>query len=143
MNTIKTHCYRRMLAITCVSALFALTACDQKGPAEKAGQKIDQASDKVGKELETAKSAVDQDATNASNYMDDAMITGKVKESLLADDLLKVSQIEVTTDNGVVKLSGSLASDQLVGRAVTLVSSQKYVKSVQNELQLAAGEVAK
>ncbi|WP_347986466.1 BON domain-containing protein [Methylomonas sp. AM2-LC] len=143
MNTFKANYFRRLLAITFLSALVAMTACDQKGPAEKAGQKIDQVTEKAGKDLENAKTSVAKDATTAGNYMDDAMITAKVKETLVADDLLKATQIEVTTVDGVVKLNGILSSEQLIGRAITLVTSQKYVKSVVNELQFSAGEVAK
>jgi hyperosmotically inducible protein len=145
---------KSVLVISCLSAVLVLAACEQKGPAEKAGQKIDQASEKAGqkidqtaekaaKELEGAKAAVIEKADSAGEYMDDSMITAKVKEALITDDLLKAVQIEVTTLNGVVKLSGTLNSEQLVSRAVDLVKSQKNVKSVQNDLLFNADLVAK
>jgi hyperosmotically inducible periplasmic protein len=44
--------------------------------------------------------------------MDDAAITAKIKAEILSDPLLKISQINVTTVNGVVKLSGLVDSQQ-------------------------------
>jgi hyperosmotically inducible protein len=154
MKTIHIRRQNSMLAITCLSAVLVLTACQEKGPAEKAGEKIDQVTEKAGqkidqatanvsKELESSKSAVSAKADTAGEYIDDSIITSKVKEAILADDLLKVSQIEVTTVNGVVKLNGSLASEQLVAKAVELAVSQKNVKSVQNELHVGVDAASK
>ena len=57
---------------------------------------------------------------------------------MLSDEFLKASQIEVTTVNGVVTLSGTVDSEQMVGRAIGLVNSQEHVKSVQNQLMIKA-----
>jgi len=61
-----------------------------------------------------------------------------VKAALLNDPFLKSSQIEVTTVNGVVKLSGTVDSDPSIGKAMALASSQPNVKSVQTELTVKA-----
>ena len=131
-----THICRqfRMIAPCWASALLLLAACDQPGSAEKAGQNIDQAAEKVSKNLENTKSTVIQKADTASAFLDDSMITAKVKEILFSDDLLKASQIEVETHDGEVNLHGTLASELLVNRAVELIKTQKYVKSVRNDL---------
>jgi len=52
----------------------------------------------------------------------------------LSDPLLKVSQISVTTTNGVVKLSGTVDSQQGIDRATEIARSVKDVKSVENSL---------
>lgn len=143
MKTSPLYQNKNLCVMSCLSLVLALTACEQKGPAEKAGQKIDQATESVGKKLESAKSAVDNKAETVGEYMDDAMITTKVKEALLADDALKVTQIAVTTVDGVVKLNGTLASEQLVAKAVEVAVSQKNVKSVQNELLVAVDSASK
>lgn len=46
---------KKLLSLT-VIVLFGLTpiACEQKGPAEKAGEKIDEAAEKVGEAIETS-----------------------------------------------------------------------------------------
>lgn len=142
MKTTTTDRQKRVLSLICLSAILVMAACEQKGPAENAGKKIDQATAEAGKELESVKLSVDRKADTATNYIDDSMITAKVKEAFIADDLLKAAQIEVTTVNGVVKLSGSLDSEQLIARAVVAATSQKEVKSVQNELLLAAPSAA-
>ncbi len=65
-----------------------------------------------------------------------ASITAKIKAEILSDPLLKVSQISVTTTNGVVSLSGTVDSRQSVDRALEIARSVKSVKSVENGLVL-------
>ena len=143
MKTYSNYQAKSLFAISCLTAVLVLTACEQKGPAEKAGQKIDQAAESAGNKLDSAKSTVDHKADTVGEYMDDAMLTAKVKEALMTDDLLKVTQIEVTTVDGVVKLNGSLVSEQLIAKAVALAASQKNVKSVQNELHVTVDAASK
>lgn len=106
-----------------LALIFGLAGCQAEGTAEKAGQKIDKAGE-----------AVAQKAEKAGKYMDDAAITAEIKAQILSDPLLKVSQIEVTTTNGVVKLSGTVDSQQSVDRAMEIARSLKDVKSVENAL---------
>lgn len=101
---------------------------------EKAANKMDQATEEAEKGLEDAKESVTDKAETAGEYIDDSVITIKVKTALLNDPLLKSSQIEVTTVNGVVKLNGTVDSEQSIGRALGVASSQQNVKSVQSEL---------
>lgn len=110
---------------------------------EKAGKQFDQAISNTGNKIETAKESVVDKAATTGEYIDDAAITLSVKTAILNDPVLKASQIEVTTVNGVVKLSGTLDSEQLVGRVLGLVNSQKNVKSVQNELMINASVPSK
>jgi len=130
-----------LLIIACLSAGLGLVACQQEGPAEKAGQKIDKATanaeqkiEQSEKELESAKAAVVDKSESAGEYIDDSVITMKVKAAIVNDSLLKASQIEVTTVNGVVKLNGRVDSEQSIGRAMEIANSQKDVKAVQTEL---------
>jgi len=44
----------------------------------------------------------------------------------------------VTTDKGVVKLSGTVDSEPSIGRAMEVAGSQKNVKSVQTDLTVNA-----
>lgn len=48
--------------------------------------------------------------------------------------MLNVSQIEVTTTNGVVRLSGTVNSQQSIDRAMEIARSVKDVKSVDTAL---------
>jgi hypothetical protein len=69
-------------------------------------------------------------------YMDDSVITAKIKQDILGDPLLKSSQISVTTENGVVKLSGTVDSQQSIDRAKAIAQSVTDVKAVESELAI-------
>ncbi|MGR8939957.1 MAG: BON domain-containing protein [Gammaproteobacteria bacterium] len=105
---------------------------------ERAEQNVDQATENAEKKLESATDSVTEKAQTAGEYIDDSVITMKVKAALLNDPFLKSSQIEVTTVNGEVRLSGAVESEQSIGKAVELASSQPNVKSVQSELVVKA-----
>jgi hyperosmotically inducible protein len=124
----------RVLVITCLSTILGLAGCQQEGTAEKAGKKLDQATEKAGEKIEGAKESVIDKTQTAGEYIDDSVITMKVKTAILNDPILNASHIEVTTVNGVVKLSGTVDSEQSIGRAMEVANSQKNVKSVQNAL---------
>jgi hyperosmotically inducible periplasmic protein len=114
--------------------VFGFAGCQQDGTAEKAGKKIDEASEKAGKKIEGAGEATSEKAEKAGEIMDDSAITAKIKAEILSDPLLKVSQINVTTTNNVVMLSGVVDSQQSIDRAMEIVHSIKNVKSVENGL---------
>ena len=66
---------------------------------------------------------------SAGEYVDDSVITTKVKSLLAADDLLKSFQISVETDKGTVQLSGFVDSQQAVDKAGEITRSVKGVAS--------------
>ena len=70
----------------------------------------------------------------AGEYVDDSVITTKVKSLLAADDFLKSFQISVETYKGSVQLSGFVNSQQAVDKAGQIARSVKGVKSVKNDL---------
>ncbi|WP_158784941.1 BON domain-containing protein [Pantoea sp. BAV 3049] len=69
-------------------------------------------------------------------YLDDTVITTKVKGELLKDDSLKSTEINVETFKGRVQLSGFVSSPQMANRAVTITRSVKGVTSVTNNMQI-------
>ncbi|MDD2390283.1 MAG: BON domain-containing protein [Desulfobacterales bacterium] len=71
---------------------------------------------------------------SAGEYVDDSVITTKVKSLLAADNFLKSFQIGVETFKGTVQLSGFVDSAQASARAVEIVNSVKGVKAVKNSL---------
>jgi osmotically-inducible protein OsmY len=71
---------------------------------------------------------------STGEYVDDSVITTKVKSLLAADDFLKSFQIGVETYKGVVQLSGFVNSQQAVDKAVQITRSVKGVSSVKNNL---------
>lgn len=71
---------------------------------------------------------------SAGEYVDDSVITTKVKSLLAADDFLKSFQISVETFQGTVQLSGFVNSQQAADKASEITSSVQGVKSLKNNL---------
>lgn len=67
-------------------------------------------------------------------YIDDTVITGKVKAALVADPELKATEINVETFKGTVQLSGFVSSADHVPKAVALARKVDGVKSVKNDM---------
>jgi osmotically-inducible protein OsmY len=72
--------------------------------------------------------------SSTGEYVDDSVITTKVKSLLAADDFLKSFQIGVETCKGVVQLSGFINSQKAVDKADEITRGVKGVKSVKNDL---------
>jgi hyperosmotically inducible protein len=72
----------------------------------------------------------------AVRQTDDAGITAGVKAALLGDASLKASEIDVDTDQGVVRLSGFVSSADDVAAAAAAARTVRGVRSVRNELRL-------
>jgi osmotically-inducible protein OsmY len=71
---------------------------------------------------------------STGEYLDDSVLTTKVKASILGDSRLKVMQIDVETFKGIVQLSGFVDSSEAAARAVELARTVKGVKMVNNSL---------
>jgi osmotically-inducible protein OsmY len=63
-------------------------------------------------------------------YIDDSVITNKVKALLGADDSFNSFEISVETYQGTVQLSGFVNSQKAVDKAGEIVRSVKGVKSI-------------
>jgi hypothetical protein len=64
---------------------------------------------------------------SAGEYVEDSVITTKVKSLLAADDFLKSFQISVETFKGEVQLSGFVNSQKAVDKAVEIARSEAPV----------------
>lgn len=69
-------------------------------------------------------------------YVDDSVITTKVKAAIFDEPSLKVAEINVETFKGVVQLSGFVNSSADIGKAVEVARGVKGVKSVKNDMRL-------
>ena len=67
-------------------------------------------------------------------YVDDSVITTKVKSAILTDPALKVFQINVETFKGEVQLSGFVDSHQMAKKAGEVARSVHGVVGVKNNL---------
>lgn len=71
---------------------------------------------------------------SAGEYVDDAVVTSKVKAKIVESQALKGFQIDVDTFRGNVLLSGFVDNPEQVKQAVQIAKSVDGVKSVKNSL---------
>ena len=71
---------------------------------------------------------------STGEYVDDSVITTKVKSLFAEDDFLKSFQISVETFKGAVQLSGFVNSQKAVDKADEITRSVQGVKSIKNDL---------
>ncbi|HEY3452415.1 MAG TPA: BON domain-containing protein [Myxococcales bacterium] len=71
---------------------------------------------------------------STGEYVDDSVITSKIKALLAKDDFLKSFQISVETYKGVVQLSGFVNSQQAKDRAAQISKGVEGVRSVEDNL---------
>ena len=69
-------------------------------------------------------------------YVDDSVITAKVKTAIFNDPTLKVNEINVETFKGVVQLSGFVRSQADMNKAVQVARGIAGVKSVKNDMRI-------
>lgn len=69
-------------------------------------------------------------------YVDDSVVTTKVKAMLFDEPNLRSGQINVETFKGVVQLSGFVSTQADINRAVQIARSVKGVTSVKNDMLL-------
>jgi hyperosmotically inducible protein len=69
-------------------------------------------------------------------YVDDTVITTKVKAAILNEPTLKSAEINVETFKGVVQLSGFVSSQAAENKAVEVARTVGGVKSVKNDMRL-------
>lgn len=69
-------------------------------------------------------------------YIDDTVLTTKVKAAVFNEPSLKSAEINVETFKGVVQLSGFVRSQSDINKAVELARDVKGVKSVKNDMRI-------
>ena len=94
-----------------LAALAASAAAAPPGPAQAAGQGV-------------------------GAYIDDSVITTKLKAAMLDAPPLNVAEIHVDTVNGVVCLSGFVDNADAIAKADALAHKVAGVKSVRNDIHL-------
>jgi osmotically-inducible protein OsmY len=69
-------------------------------------------------------------------YIDDSVVTAKVKHAILHEPSLKSAEINVETFKGIVQLSGFVRSQANIDRAVEVARRVKGVKSVKDDMRV-------
>ena len=71
---------------------------------------------------------------STGEYVDDSVITAKIKTQLANDGFLKSFQISVESRKGIVQLSGFVDSHNAVDKAGQIARGVEGVKSIKNNL---------
>jgi len=80
--------------------------------------------------------AVNAESSTAGEYIDDSILTAKVKTALIESPDTKAHQINVETKEGVVQLSGFVNNAEAKAAATEVAKSVTGVKDVLNELSI-------
>ena len=73
---------------------------------------------------------------STGQYVDDTVLTTKVKAAIFNEPTLKSAEINVETFKGVVQLSGFVASAAAENTAVAVARKVEGVQSVKNDMRL-------
>ena len=73
---------------------------------------------------------------STGEYVDDSVISNKVRAKIVGDEALSIFQIDVETFKGTVLLSGFVDTEQTKARAGEVAAGVEGVKSVQNKIVL-------
>ncbi len=127
------HTRTLTLALSTSLVLFA-AGCDNKPTEPTPGEKLDNAIADVKQNAHEAGDTMDRKADQMGQAIDDTAITTSVKAQLLAADDLKGLDISVDTVNGVVTLTGKVASAGARDHAVRIAHGVDGVNGVNDEL---------
>ena len=94
------------------------------------------ARDKVAEKAPEVKAALERTGEKIADATADGRTTAAIKLKLAADPDLSALQISVNTTAGLVTLSGTVKSPELVDKAVSLAKSVEGVHEVKSTLQV-------
>ena len=73
---------------------------------------------------------------STGEYVDDTLLTARVKAALIADPAVRAAEINVESFKGRVQLSGFVSSQAAIDRAETIARSLPGVASVASDMRL-------
>ncbi|PPC97940.1 MAG: transporter [Methylotenera sp.] len=117
-----------------IACLVGLTACDNPNTAEDAGKEIDIVVEKTEKKIEQASEKMGESSDQAVVEVEDATITAKIKAAFIAESTIKSLDINVSTTDGVVTLTGIADLPESSQKATDVAMLISEVKKVENQL---------
>ena len=81
---------------------------------------------------------LDVGSTGVRQAVSDSGLTAKIKGKLMEDEMTRFSDVSVTTNNGVVTLTGSVPDQEAVKQVLTIARNAQGVTRVENDLTLGA-----
>jgi osmotically-inducible protein OsmY len=73
---------------------------------------------------------------DGNSWFDDAATTARVKKAIFNEPTLKMMNVSVTTEDGVVNLSGAVKSKAERTKATAVAGKVEGVKKVKNDLKV-------
>lgn len=73
---------------------------------------------------------------STGEYVDDSVITAKVKSAIFNEPTLSSAEINVETFRGVVQLSGFVSTQSDINRAIVVARSVDGVQSIRNDMHI-------
>lgn len=114
--------------------LVSLEESKTHGMQTKAFEEADSNSDGQLTKEEFAKAVSIDGRAKVTEFVDDSVVTAKVKASLLKNSLLKGMQVHVETNKGAVQLSGFVDNDRQAATAAQIAAGVEGVNKVVNNL---------
>jgi len=115
-------------------AMVSLQEFQEKGGFEQAFHEGDANRDRRLNSDEYTKATANNDRLKAGKYIDDTVITAKVKALILKDEGVKGLDVNVETHKGMVQLAGWVSSPTQIAQAEKIARSVEGVKGVRNAL---------
>lgn len=116
--------------------MVSLQEFQAKGGYEQAFHEGDANRDRRLSSDEYTKAVANNDRVKADKYIDDAMITAKVKALILKDEGVKGLDVNVETHKGLVQLAGRVDTPAQIAQAEKIARSVEGVKGVKNALEV-------
>lgn len=126
--------YRVFIVVFLSAFVSELTGCEEDQTTKRTEQGTYEPGAETSKKMTQPEEVPSTTAEKTGEVLDDSAITAKIKTQFLGDPALKATQIEVTTTNGVVRLSGVVDNRQNIDKAVSIARSVNNVRSVENNL---------
>ena len=82
--------------------------------------------------------ARDQREKKNGGFLDDKVTTARVRAALESDPAFTISQMQVTTSNGIVTLRGSVKNSSEKEKAGSTARKAARARKVENELEVTA-----
>ena len=140
---------KSVAASAVLALMFAASGCDQTpppakitpGPLGAAAPTVPLAESQATTPSGSARSPGLAEATGreVGEALDDTAITAKVKAALLQAPDVKGLDVTVQTDKAVVQLSGFVASQAQIDKAIGLAKGVRSVREVQNKMSVKPG----
>lgn len=137
----KRHMPHLLPVAAAAAVALSLAACGERDDERTIGQRMDSGAAQVERRTESmtadARNAMGETRQEMSNKVKDAAITTSVNAQLAKDKDLSALGIDVDTQNGRVRLSGTAPDAAARERATSLARSVDGVTAVDNQLTVA------